>query len=95
MAARYFLRCAKPIGRTWEKSDDERPVTKRRKKEMHEVAKFFGGLKALPELIVTSPLSRVWQTAEVAAEHLQVKCHQDKLLAPGVGRQELERVLTN
>ena len=33
------------------------------------------------------------QTAEIAAEHLKIKCREDKLLAPGFARPELERVL--
>jgi phosphohistidine phosphatase len=44
-------------------------------------------------VIVTSPLPRAAQTAEIAAERLKVKCREDKLLAPGFGRTELERLL--
>ena len=45
------------------------------------------GWVARPDLIVTSPLPRASQTAEIAAEHLRVKCHEDKL----IGRlEELE-----
>jgi phosphohistidine phosphatase len=89
----YFLRHGEADWPDWQKSDDERPLTKRGKKEMHEVAKFLKRVKARPDLIVTSPLPRASQTAEIAAEHLKVKCCKDKLLAPGFGRQELERVL--
>ena len=89
----YFLRHGEADWPDWQKSDDERPLTKRGKKEMHEVAKFLKRVKARPDLIVTSPLPRASQTAEIAAEHLKVKCFKDKLLAPGFGRQELERVL--
>src|SRR5207244_1303220 len=59
----------------------------------HEVAAFLKRVKARPDLVVTSPLPRASQTAEIAAEHLKVKCREDKLLAPGFGRQELERLL--
>jgi phosphohistidine phosphatase len=89
----YFLRHGEADWSDWKKSDDERPLTKDGKKEMHEVAKFLKRVKARPDLIVTSPLPRASQTAEIAAEHLKVKCCEDKLLAPGFGRQELERVL--
>jgi phosphohistidine phosphatase len=89
----YFLRHGEADWPDWEKSDDERPLTKRGKKEMHEVAAFLKRLKVCPDVIVTSPLSRASQTAEIAAEHLKMKCCEDKLLAPGFGRQELERVL--
>jgi phosphohistidine phosphatase len=89
----YFLRHGEADWPNWKKSDDERPLTKRGKKEMHEVGKFLKRLKADPELIVTSPLPRASQTADIAAGHLKVKCRKDKLLEPGFGRQELERVL--
>src|SRR5258708_34870412 len=89
----YFLRHGEADWPDWEKPDDERPLTKRGKKEMHEVAAFLKRVKAKPELIVTSPLPRASQTAKIAAEHLKIKCSQDKLLAPGFGRQDLERLL--
>lgn len=89
----YFLRHGEADWPNWKKSDDERPLTKRGKKEMHEVAAFLKRIKAKPALIVTSPLPRAAQTAEIAAEHLKVKCGEDKLLAPGFRRDELERLL--
>jgi phosphohistidine phosphatase len=89
----YFLRHGEADWPDWQKSDDERPLTKRGKKEMHEVGKFLKRVEADPDLIVTSPLPRASQTAEIAAEHLKVKSRKDKLLAPGFGRQELERIL--
>ena len=89
----YFLRHGEADWPNWEKSDDERPLTKRGKKEMRAVGKFLKRVKADPDLIVTSPLPRASQTAKIAAQHLEVKCREDKLLAPGFGRQELERVL--
>jgi phosphohistidine phosphatase len=89
----YFLRHGEADWPDWKKSDDERPLTKRGKKEMHEVGKFLKRVKADPELIVTSPLPRASQTAEIAAEHLKVKSREDKLAAPGFGRAELERLL--
>ncbi|HET9857476.1 MAG TPA: phosphohistidine phosphatase SixA [Chthoniobacterales bacterium] len=89
----YFLRHGEADWPDWEKPDDERPLTKRGKKEMHEVATFLKRVKARPDLIVTSPLARASQTAEIAAEHLKMKCREDKLLAKGFGRHELERLL--
>jgi phosphohistidine phosphatase len=89
----YFLRHGEADWPNWNKSDDERPLTKRGKKEMHEIGKFLKRLKVDPDLIVTSPLPRASQTADIAAEHLKIKCRKDKWLEPGFGRQELERIL--
>ena len=89
----YFLRHGEADWPNWKKDDDERPLTKRGKKEMREVAAFLKRVKARPDLIVTSPLPRASQTAEVAAERLKVKCREDKLLSPGFRRADLERLL--
>jgi phosphohistidine phosphatase len=89
----YFLRHGEADWPNWKKSDDKRPLTKHGKKEMREVAAFLKRVKARPDVIVTSPLPRASQTAEIAAERLKIKCREDKLLAPGFGRAELERLL--
>ena len=88
----YFLRHGEADWPDWKKSDDERPLTKHGKKEMQEVAKFLVRIQAKPALILTSPLPRASQTAEIAAEHLEVKLRTDKLLAPGFGRNHLKRL---
>jgi phosphohistidine phosphatase len=89
----YFLRHGEADWPNWKKGDDERPLTKRGKKEMREVAAFLKRVKARPDLIVTSPLPRASQTAEIAAGRLKVKCREDKLLSPGFRRDALERLL--
>ncbi len=89
----YFLRHGEADWPDWHKPDDERPLTKRGKKEMHEVAAFLVRLKVRPDLILTSPLPRASQTAEIAAEHLDVKCREDQRLAPGFGATELEQII--
>ena len=89
----YFLRHGEADWPDWKKPDDERPLTKNGKTEMGEVAAFLKRIKAKPDLIVTSPLPRASQTAEIAAERLKIKCREDKLLAPGFYRPDLERLL--
>jgi phosphohistidine phosphatase len=91
----YFLRHGEADWPNWKKSDDERPLTKAGKKEMREVGKFLRRIKAKPSLILTSPLPRASQTAEIAAEYLKTKCREQKLLAPGFGKRELEELLEN
>src|SRR5260370_41267580 len=89
----YFVRHGEADWPDWEKSDDERPLTKRGKKEMHEGAAFLKRVQAQPDLVVTSPLARASQTARIAAEYLKGKCREDKLLAPGLGAEELGRLM--
>jgi phosphohistidine phosphatase len=89
----YFLRHGEADWPDWKKSDDERPLTKRGKKQMRDVAKFLDRLKVRPDLIVTSPLPRAAQTAEIAADYLKAKLRKDELLVPGFGPSKLRTVL--
>jgi phosphohistidine phosphatase len=89
----YFLRHGEADWPNWKKPDDERPLTKRGKREMRDVAKFLDRLKVRPDLIVTSPLPRAAQTAEIAADYLKAKVRKDELLAPGFGASKMRTVL--
>jgi phosphohistidine phosphatase len=89
----YFLRHGEADWPGWTKPDDERPLTDFGKKEVLRVAKFLNRLKVKPELVVTSPLPRALQTAEVAADQLKTKLRQDEALEPGFGISELSTVL--
>ena len=89
----YFFRHGKADWPDWNKPDDERPLTKPGRKEVHDVGKFLAGLEVQPDVILTSPLPRAAQTADIAAEHLKARCREEKLLAPGFGVLELTRVL--
>ena len=89
----YFLRHGEADWPNWNKPDDERPLTKRGKKEMRELGKFLGRLGVRPNMIVTSPLPRAAQTAEIAADYLRTKLRKDELLAPGFGMTELRTAL--
>src|SRR5438552_1846697 len=89
----YFLRHGQADWASWKKPDDERPLTKRGKREMRDVAKFLDRLKVRPDLIVTSPLPRAAQTAEIAADYLKAKVRKDESLAPGFGRSKLRTVV--
>ena len=89
----YFLRHGEADWPGWTKPDDERPLTDFGKKEVRQVGKFLNRLKVKPDLIVSSPLPRALQTAEVAAEQLKTKLRQDEALEPGFGISELRTVL--
>jgi len=89
----YFLRHGEADWPGWTKPDDERPLTDFGKKEVRQLAKFLNRLKVRPDLVVTSPLPRALQTAEIAAEGLKAKLRQDKALEPGFGISELKTLL--
>ena len=89
----YFLRHGEADWPDWKKPDDERPLTEKGKKEMHEVGAFLANLSVKPDVVLTSPLPRASQTAEIAARSIDAKCMEEELLAPGFGRSELKKLL--
>jgi phosphohistidine phosphatase len=89
----YFLRHGAADWPHWDQPDDERPLTKAGRKEMHAVGEFLAELGVKPDIILTSPLPRAAQTADIAAEHLKVRVREEKLLAPGFPIEDLTRLL--
>lgn len=89
----YFLRHGEADWPDWKKSDDERPLTDKGKDEMHQVGAFLANLSVDPAVVLTSPLPRARQTAEIAARYIDAKCVEEELLAPGFGRSELKKLL--
>ncbi len=89
----YFLRHGPANWPDWKKPDDERPLTKAGRKEVHQVGELLTTLKVDLDLILTSPLPRAAQTADIAAEHLKIRAREEKLLAPGFSAEDLKRLL--
>src|SRR6266513_1615363 len=89
----YFLRHGEADWPDWEGQDDDRPLTKNGRKEVHEVAEFLVRMKAKLDVVLASPLPRATQTADVAAEHFKVRVREENLLAPGFRAKDLTRIL--
>jgi phosphohistidine phosphatase len=71
--------------------DSKRPLTPQGKKKMQEIALGLRRLKFNPQWIVTSPLVRAVQTAEIVAESLSSKIPMDfaDALRPGSSPEAL------
>ena len=89
----YFLRHGQAAWPDWQGADDDRPLTKAGRKEMRAAAEFFAGLKFKPNAIVSSPLPRAYQTADLLAEALGLTTVQEELLAPGFDTRKLSKLL--
>jgi phosphohistidine phosphatase len=89
----YFLRHGEADWPNWDKSDDERPLTDRGKKEMKKVAAFLDRLGLSFEQLITSPLPRAKQTAEAVADHFGLELSEDELLKPGFGSSEFKKLI--
>ena len=89
----YFLRHGKADWPDWDRPDDERPLTSKGKKEMRRVATLLHELEVAPALILSSPLPRALQTAEIAAEALGIELKQEAELKPGFRSNKLRSIL--
>ncbi|HTZ53780.1 MAG TPA: phosphohistidine phosphatase SixA [Candidatus Acidoferrum sp.] len=92
----YFLRHG-PAGdaTTWEGSDFERPLTQDGIKRIAREAKTIAALEPELDLIITSPLVRARQTAEIVADELKLrnKLRQDDRLGLGFSAARLAEIL--
>src|SRR5438552_11238382 len=75
------------------KTDDDRPLTVRVRKEMKLVVKFLERLKFSADAILTSPLPRASQTAEIVAKRLRIELKTEAALAHGFNLERLRRLL--
>ncbi len=89
----YFLRHGKADWPDWTGTDDERPLTKKGRKETKRVARFLCRHGEEPEFILTSPLPRARQTAEAAAKKLGVEVRVEAALEKGFDLAALRRLL--
>jgi len=78
----YFLRHGQADWPNWDKPDEERPLNKKGIKETRKVAKFLGQLGIIPDIILTSPLPRALETAQIAARELEVPIMEVPALMP-------------
>ncbi len=91
----YFLRHGQANWEKWDKPDDERPLTKKGRKEVESVASALQELKVRPHEILTSPLPRASETAQLVAEKLEVEMITSPLLSPGFGLHSLRQLLND
>jgi phosphohistidine phosphatase len=89
----FFFRHGLADWPNWRGDDDDRPLTDEGKTETHEVATFLAKLGVKPQKIITSPLPRASQTADIAVEHLHVPLRTSECLANGFSVRELKELL--
>lgn len=89
----FFFRHGLADWPNWHADDDDRPLTEDGKKETREVADFLAKLGVRPQKIITSPLPRASQTAEIVAEHLNAPLKTSECLAKGFNVRKLKDLL--
>jgi phosphohistidine phosphatase len=94
----YFLRHGLAgLREEWKGDDSKRPLTKKGIQNMVKQAKTIARLDLQLDVILTSPLTRAFQTADIVAGELKMveRLEQDERLASGFGSEDLEQVLAD
>lgn len=91
----HILRHAEAVERSPQIAEEHRYLTARGRTRFRRAAAALKKLELDPDLIVTSPLVRAVQTADILAEGLdyQGELRLDAKLAPGFGPEELDALL--
>ena len=92
----YFLRHGQAENRQdWHRDDSERPLTTEGKKRMKREAAAIWKLGLSLDAIISSPLVRAFQTAEIVAQAVDSSppLIKDDRLVPGFGPKELTAIL--
>jgi phosphohistidine phosphatase len=92
----YFLRHGIAVDpESWSGDDADRPLTREGRDRMEREAKAIARLSLDLDRIVTSPLLRAKETAEIVAERLEMqnKISEDSRLAGGFGTEPLRAIL--
>ena len=77
----------------WIGDDDLRPLTDKGRKQCERLGAFLEKHAVRPDVIVTSPMVRAAQTAEIVAAKLDMTVRTDQRLADGFGQRELWALL--
>jgi phosphohistidine phosphatase len=91
----YFLRHASANHYDPAGDDDKRPIDKTGEQQSHDVGRALAALELKLDVMISSPLKRALQTAEIVASELG---HKDKIvtdtaLRPEAGYQDFEALL--
>ncbi len=89
----YFLRHGLADWPDWDKPDEERPLTPDGIERMKLEAKTITRLKLAPDAILSSPLVRARQTADIVADRLGLPVKVAPALAPGFSLTKLEKLV--
>lgn len=77
----------------WIGDDDARPLTDKGRQQSQRLGAFLGAHGVRPDVIVSSPLVRAQQTAEIVAGVLDMTVKTDGHLGSGFGKRELWALL--
>lgn len=91
----YFLRHGVADGSGWNGDDFHCPLTPEGKARMEKSARTMEAMGLELDRIVSSPLTRALETAEIVAQRLGMTVAEDDRLAGGFGVDSLDQMLSD
>ena len=90
----FFLRHG-DAGQAWPDRDDERPLSEEGEAALRAAAVTWARLKLRPDVVITSPLVRARQTAELLCAGIECAAEPvtDERLRPGAGWSDMARAM--
>ena len=79
----------------WSGPDDQRPLTAKGRAQSERLGTFLASVSFRPDLIVSSPMVRAAQTAEIVAERLGMEFQLDDRLGEELGIGQLEALIAD
>ncbi len=77
----------------WEGDDDQRPLTRKGRRQARRLGSFMRAVGLKPDALVTSPLVRAAETAELVAKALHTEVLVDPRLGGDLGIGRLDTIL--
>jgi phosphohistidine phosphatase len=78
---------------TWEEADELRPLSEKGRRQAERLGRLLAGAGFVPDAVLTSPLARALQTAEIVAGLLGVGVRLEQRLGEMVDLPVLEQIL--
>ena len=78
----------------WSRPEEERPLSPEGREQMRRIARFFSQRSLAPGTIVSSPLIRAKETAELLGAALRIDAQVDDAAGPGFNAQNVESLVS-
>ncbi len=92
----HLLRHAQAGDRdTWDRPDEERPLTEKGRRQAERLGRFLAAAGFAPDAVLTSPLARARETAEIVAGLLGTAVRVEPRLGETLDLAILERILAD
>ena len=78
---------------TWEGPDELRPLTEKGRRQAERLGRHLAAIGFVPDAVITSPLVRARETAEIVADLVGVPVRVDERLGEALDLATVERIL--